>query len=212
MSNGYTINDGDIELGLPENDLASIMSDVLKYQDLLLPFIRVVNNTIVFRAQDLKLLDPTIFFLREIPSFSMNKTDIISILVLGLISLLIGLYLSIGHGGLIVVFVCLISCIVSLLALAVSYFYNRFRFHERHRRALYLKAQLLSFFYMTVLQEQTTVSERSERTTLRLRREAGQMKDVCRFLYDLSDSNTKSKVGECFPDGELIKPLSNKFS
>ena len=74
MSDGYVIENGDIKLTLSDADLEDILEDVKDCRDLLEPQIRLIGNTLVFRDQDIKLIDPVTFLLNHHLSSNLKKS------------------------------------------------------------------------------------------------------------------------------------------
>lgn len=215
MSGGYTIENGEIKLALNEADFAGVLEDVSECRDLLEPHIRVVDNTVIFRDSDIKLIEPELFFIKNFPEWSPSKELIrgwlIGILLLTLFSLGVGVVLTDG----VAVTLMAIAGIVIGGGLAIIHMsLLRNEYHTRHRRALYAKAKLLSFFYMNVLEEMTTSADRMDRTFNRLNREYLDLKERHRDIYSVLTTEQKVRFGQTFPDGDDIeerKAPQNKY-
>ena len=211
MDGRYTIEDGEIKLTLSEADFEGVLEDVSGCRDLLEPQIRIVDNMVVFRDYDIKMIDPTIFFIKDVPEFKPTKQQInnwISIIIIaGVISVVIGLQLTLFAGILIAILGIAVG-----FGIAISQFMSlQLEHNRRHRKALYAKAKLLSFFYMNVLEEMTTGSDRLERKSYRLEKDVAELKGRFRETYQLLNTEQKHAVGNKFPDGDVIetKPVSN---
>lgn len=212
MDDGYVIENGEIKLTLSEADLEDVLEDVKDCRDLLEPHIRLIGNTVIFRDQDIKLIDPVTFFVRTQPIFKMPKKYKIQG---GIITALLMLYLG-ALGNDVSLFVTMVNSlmgvILGLMCYYAMYNYLFIEYQKRHRKALYVKAKLLSFFYMVILQELTTTSERLERSSNRLHNDCIELKSMYRKVFTSLPSDVRGKVPDRFPDGEEIHLEKQNYS
>lgn len=212
MSDGYVIENGDIKLTLSDADLEDILEDVKDCRDLLEPQIRLIGNTLVFRDQDIKLIDPVTFFVKSPPKFKLKKKHQIQGVVLCTFWMAYLVLLSMNHGTFIMLFNSTVGIFMGMIV------YGALRKHlyitelERHRKALYVKAKLLSFFYMVIIQELTTSSERLERSNHRISNDHIELKTMYKRVYLSLPNEMRIEVPNRFPDGEEIHPEKRNYS
>ena len=212
MSDGYVIENGDIKLTLSDADLEDILEDVKDCRDLLEPQIRLIGNTLVFRDQDIKLIDPVTFFVKSPPKFKLKKKHQIQGVVLCAFWMVYLMLLSMNHG----MFIMLINSTVGIFMGMIVYGALRKHLYiielERHRKALYVKAKLLSFFYMVIIQELTTTSERLERSNHRISNDHIELKTMYKRVYLSLPHEIRLDVPNRFPDGEEIHSEKRNYS
>lgn len=212
MSDGYVIENGDIKLTLSDADLEDILEDVKDCRDLLEPQIRLIANTLVFRDQDIKLIDPVTFFVKTPPKFTLKKKHQIQGVILCALWTAYLVLLSMNHG----VPIMLLNSTIGIYIGTVVYGALRSHLYikelERHRKALYVKAKLLSFFYMVIIQELTTSSERLERSNHRISNDHMELKTMYKRVYLSLPHEMRTDVPNRFPDGEEIHPEKRNYS
>lgn len=210
---GYVIEEGKIKINLPEGDFLELLNELDGCVDLLKPFIQLENNTVIFRDQDLKLLIPEEFFKDEIPDFKPTKATvvgaIISLICVTLFSIFMG-YIESPNFGFVTFMLLslLLACSVSM-----RWSLQEQAYRKKHRKILYAKAKLVSFFYVNVIQDITTQNERLERSSFRYVSEIDDLKGMVRGVHSSLPHDVRdSKLGLTFPDGEEILPKSKKYS
>lgn len=208
MSQQIKIVDGYIYVKLEEAAMISVLEDMNGCADLLAPQIVIEDNYVRFRDQDTKMLDPELFFRKEVPKLKLDDQQwkiILTWIVVSLILMLTTYYLSHGHldlGNFWIVVLSFVGFIV-----ACQYFYFESLHCERYRKATYVKARLLTFLYMTSLYDMTTTNERLERTTQRHDKDYKYVKQLFQSLMIEQPGNIRSRyVDARFPDGDLILP------
>ena len=210
MGGSYIIENGEIKLLLSEADFAEVLDDVSQCRDLLEPQIRIIDNTVIFRDHDIKLIDPELFFRKNVPEFKPSKEFVrnwlILIFLLLFFSLGVGLMLENGLGVTLITIAGLaVGVVLSLFHFAIL----RNEYHKRHRDALYARAKLLSFFYMNILEELTVTADRLERSQQRLNKEYVDLKESFRDMYSILTNEQKAKFRSSFPDGDTIEEKKN---
>lgn len=209
MSNGYTTVDGEIILSLPPDDFFEILKEVDGCEDLLLPHIRLSDNKVIFRDQDLKLLIPEEFFKAEIPAYKPSKMTN-NIFIGALVVLLLLCVFLFFNKNLEVAFGAFIwfGAFIGITRSAVTSEGEVIHL-KKHRQALYTKAKLTSFLHMTLMQDVVAQSTRLERSNTRLERDMDSIKALVRDAYRLvSVTNRSLHLPENFPDGEEIASKS----
>ena len=83
---------------------------------------------------------------------------------------------------------------------------------KRDRKALYVKAKLLSYFYMIIIQELTTASERLERSNNRINNDHIELKTMYKRVYLSLPQDIRTVVPNRFPDGEEIHLEKRNYS
>lgn len=210
MDGRYIIEDGEIKLALSEADFESVLEDVSECRDLLEPQIRIVNNTVIFRDHDIKLIEPELFFKKDVTDYKPNKILLrnwfIGVLLTVIISIIVG-----TEWPLTAAIVTMVGGLLVSFGFAYTHYLTlQLNHHRRHRKALYAKAKLLSFFYMNVLEEMTTGGDRLERRAYRLDKDVINLKERFRDVYSLLSPEQKTTIGGKFPDGDLIEDKPEK--
>lgn len=210
MDGKYIIEDGEIKLALSEADFESVLEDVSECRDLLEPQIRIVNNTVIFRDHDIKLIEPELFFKKDVTDYKPNKILLrnwfIGVLLTVIISIIVG-----TEWPLTAAVVTMVGGLLVSFGFAYTHYLTlQLNHHRRHRKALYAKAKLLSFFYMNVLEEMTTGGDRLERRAYRLDKDVINLKERFRDVYSLLSPEQKTTIGGKFPDGDLIEDKPEK--
>lgn len=210
MDGRYIIEDGEIKLALSEADFESVLEDVSECRDLLEPQIRIVNNTVIFRDHDIKLIEPELFFKKDVTDYKPNKILLrnwfIGVLLTVIISIIVG-----TEWPLTAAVVTMVGGLLVSFGFAYTHYLTlQLNHHRRHRKALYAKAKLLSFFYMNVLEEMTTGGDRLERRAYRLDKDVINLKERFRDVYSLLSPEQKTTIGGKFPDGDLIEDKPEK--
>lgn len=206
MDGKYIIEDGEIKLALSEADFESVLEDVSNCRDILEPQIRIVDNMVVFRDHDIKLIEPELFFLKNIPEYKPSNEFIHKwlFLVIVLVGFSMGVGTALGN-GMVVTLMTLAGLVIGVGSSLFHFSIIRNEHHQRHRQALYAKAKLLSFFYMNVLEEMTTSVDRMERSQNRHSREYHELKERHRDVYSALTNDQKTRFGFKFPDGDAIE-------
>ena len=205
MSNRYTTIDGEIILTLPPNDIFEILKELNGDEDLLLPHIKITDNKVIFRDQDLKLLIPEEFFHSQIPKYKPSDKLRRNFIIMLLINFALSLFLFFNKN----LEVALGSFIWFGLFLVMfgwsCYKDAETEYVERQRKVLYTKAKLTTFLQLTLMQDIVSQSGRYERTNNRLEQEITATKELVRFAYNHVPSTVKSlHLPNTFPDGEDI--------
>ena len=212
MSDGYVIENGNIKLTLSDADLEDILEDVKDCRDLLEPQIKLIGNTVVFRDQDIKLIDPVTFFVKHPPKFKLNKKHKVQGVILCALLMMYFTLLSLDHSLAILLFNSTIGIFMGMVVYGALN--NRLYIAElkRHRKALYVKAKLLSYFYMIIMQELTTSSERLERSNNRISNDHVELKTMYKRVYLSLPQDIRTEIPNRFPDGEEIHLEKRNYS
>ncbi len=212
MSDGYVIENGDIKLTLSDADLEDILEDVKDCRDLLEPQIKLIGNTVVFRDQDIKLIDPVTFFVKHPPKFKLNKKRKVQGAILCALLMMYFTLLSLNHSPVILLFNSTMGIFMGMIVYGALHNHLYIVELKRHRKALYVKAKLLSFFYMVIIQELTTSSERLERSNHRINNDHIELKTMYKRVYLSLPHEMRTDVPNRFPDGEEIHPEKRHYS
>ena len=212
MSDGYVIENGNIKLTLSDADLEDILEDVKDCRDLLEPQIKLIGNTVVFRDQDIKLIDPVTFFVKQPPKFKLNKKHKIEGVILCALLMMYFTLLSLDHSLAILLFNSTIGIFMGMVVYGALHNHLYIAELKRHRKALYVKAKLLSYFYMIIMQELTTSSERLERSNNRISNDHVELKTMYKRVYLSLPQNIRTEVPNRFPDGEEIHLEKRNYS
>lgn len=212
MSDGYVIENGDIKLTLSDADLEDILDDVKDCRDLLEPHIRVTGNTVIFRDQDIKLIDPVSFFVKDAPKTKLKKKHKIAGVILCALLMTYFTLLSMEHAPIIMIINSIMGVFFGLLTYGALSSHLHLQETKRQRKALYVKAKLLSFFYMVIIQELTTASERLERSNHRVSNDHIELKSMYRKMASSIPYELRSQVPDRFPDGEEIQLEKRSYS
>lgn len=212
MSDGYVIENGDIKLTLSDADLEDILEDVKDCRDLLEPQIKLIGNTVVFRDQDIKLIDPVTFFVKYPPKFKLNKKHQVQGVILCALLMMYFTLLSLNHGPVIILFNSIMGIFMGLIVYGALHNHLYIKELKRYRKALYVKAKLLSYFYMIIIQELTTSSERLERSNNRINNDHIELKNMYKRVYLSLPHEMRTDVPNRFPDGEEIHPEKRQYS
>ncbi len=206
MKQGIKIENGYIYLALNENELVSVLEDMVDCGDLLSPHIVIEENYARFRDEDVKMMQPELFFIREEPKLRINEQVRNRFIVSNVLvfSSFLGIYywvtggIGIGHWWLV------LASIMVMMNLCY-FFYLKSEHRERHRKAIYLKARLLTYFYMVVNLDVTNCNERLTRTVHRQESEYLSVKHMHQHLLSLQpDSFREDYRGEKYPDGDYV--------
>ena len=213
MSDGYVIeNNGDIKLTLSDANLKDILEDIKNCRDLLEPQIRLEGNVAIFRDQDIKLIDPVTFFVKSPPKFTLKKKHQVQGIILCALMMAYFILLSANNGLTFILINSVIGVFMGMIVVGALFKHQYIAELERHRKALYVKAKLLSYFYMVVLQELTTTSERLERNNHRVHNEHIELKAMYKKVFLSLPIEVRNRVPDRFPDGEEIHPENRNFS
>lgn len=212
MSDGYVIENGDIKLTLSDADLEDILEDVKDCRDLLEPQIRLDGNTVIFRDRDIKLIDPVTFFGKDTPKFKLKKKHRIQGVILCAVMMCYFVLLSVDKGTFFMLFNSTVGIFMGMIVYGAMHTHQNLSENLRQRKALYVKAKLLSYFYMIILQELTTTSERLERSNHRVTNDHIELKSMYKKVYMSLPSDMRNKAPNRFPDGEEIHPERRNFS
>lgn len=212
MSDGYVIENGDIKLTLSDADLEDILEDVKDCRDLLEPQIKLIGNTVVFRDQDIKLIDPVTFFVKHPPKFKLNKKHKVQGVILCALLMMYFTLLSLNHSPVILLFNSTMGIFMGMIVYGALHNHLYIVELKRHRKALYVKAKLLSYFYMIIIQELTTSSERLERSNNRINNDHIELKTMYKRVYLSLPHDIRTEVPNRFPDGEEIHPEKRNYS
>lgn len=206
MKQGIKIENGYIYLALSEKELTSVLEDMVECGDLVSPQIVIDGNCVRFRDEDVKMMEPELFFSREEPRLrlsNLNKNKFFLINFIGVSLFLILFYLiagtlAIGHYW---------SVLIGVLLLVNTcfYLYLESEHRERHRKAIYLKARLLSYFYMIINLDMTNSNERLSRTSERWERDYFKVKQWHQTLLQSQPEAVRAQYeGSRYPDGEPV--------
>lgn len=212
MSDGYVIENGNIKLTLSDADLEDILEDVKDCRDLLEPQIKLIGNTVVFRDQDIKLVDPVTFFVKQPPKFKLKKKHKVQGAVLCALLMMYLTLLSLNFHPAITLFNSAMGIFMGFVVYGALHNHLYIREQNRHRKALYVKAKLLSYFYMVIIQELTTSSERLERSNNRINSDHIELKNMYKRVYLSLPGEMRSEVPNRFPDGEEIHLEKRNYS
>lgn len=212
MSDGYVIENGNIKLTLSDADLEDILEDVKDCRDLLEPQIKLIGNTIVFRDQDIKLVDPVTFFVKQPPKFKLKKKHKVQGAILCALLMMYLTLLSLDSHPAIILFNSTMGIFMGFVVYGALHNHIYIGEQKRHRKALYVKAKLLSYFYMVIIQELTTSSERLERSNNRINSDHIELKSMYKRVYLSLPFELRSEVPNRFPDGEEIHPEKRNYS
>lgn len=206
MKQGIKIENGYIYLALNEKELASVLEDMVECGELVSPQIVIEGNYARFRDEDVKMMEPELFFTKEEPRLKLsntNKKHFFLINFLGVSLFLILFYLiagtiAIGHYWSVLIGVL-------LLTNACFYLYLESEHRERHRKAIYLKARLLSYFYMIINLDVTNSNERLSRTSERWEKDYYKVKQWHQTLLEGQPEAVRARYeGVRYPDGEPV--------
>lgn len=206
MKQGIKIENGYTYLSLNENELASVLEDMVECGDLLAPQVVIEGNYARFRDEDLKMLEPELFFGREEPTLPITEhiRNRFIMFNVGVFGLFLAIYywvagdFSIGHWWIV------LAAVLGLMNLGY-FFYLKSAYSERQRKAMYLKARLLTYFYMVVNLDITNCNERLTRTVHRQESEYLSVKHMHQHLFSLQpDSFREDYRGEKYPDGDYV--------
>lgn len=195
-----------IYLALTEAELRSVLEDMVECGDLLSPQIEIVDNCVRFRDADIKMMQPELFFGKAEPHIKIDmqlwKTVAIFNVVMLFLFMLIYYFsagnLDIGHRW-------LIFCGVMCVANSCVYLYLDGANKERHRKALYAKARLVSYFNATVQMDMTTSNNRLDRSRARLEKEYEIVKQMFQTLLEQQSSEVKARYKDnLYPDGDPV--------
>lgn len=207
MVGGYIIEDGEIKISLDESDFLSLVGEVEDCADILAPHIRISDNFIIFRDRDVKLIIPEELFGDKVPEYKVPTTTKvlwgkIAIAIFTLCALTCYmmdknfqvLYGMLLWGG------AFFGIILS------SYYFHLREMHvTRYRKALYIKAKLITYLMMIFTQDITTTNGRLSRTNDRHVTNIGELKEMVKTMYHvIPEGSRKLHIGESFPDGEPI--------
>ena len=212
MSDGYVIENGNIKLTLSDADLEDILEDVKDCRDLLEPQIKLIGNTVVFRDQDIKLIDPVTFFVKHPPKFKLNKKHQVQGVILCALLMMYFTLLSLDHGPAILLFNSTMGIFTGMVVYGALHNHLYIKELKRDRKALYVKAKLLSYFYMIIIQELTTASERLERSNNRINNDHIELKTMYKRVYLSLPQDIRTVVPNRFPDGEEIHLEKRNYS
>ena len=212
MSDGYVIENGNIKLTLSDADLEDILEDVKDCRDLLEPQIKLIGNTVVFRDQDIKLIDPVTFFVKHPPKFKLNKKHKVQGVILCALLVMYFTLLSLDHSLAILLFNSTIGIFMGMVVYGALHNHLYIAELKRHRKALYVKAKLLSYFYMIIMQELTTSSERLERSNNRISNDHVELKTMYKRVYLSLPQDIRTEIPNRFPDGEEIHLEKRNYS
>lgn len=212
MKQGIKIENGYIYLSLSERELTSVLEDMMDCGDLVSPKIVIEGNYVRFRDEDVKMMEPELFFSKEEPRLklsSVNKKHFFLINFLGVSLFLILFYLiagtlAIGHYW---------SVLIGVLLLTNTcfYLYLESEHRERHRKAIYLKAKLLTYFYMVVNLDMTNSNERLSRTSERWEKDYYKVKQWHQTLIESQPEPVRARYeGVRYPDGEPVATIRDK--
>lgn len=216
MASGYILEDGEIKISLDEVDFLTFMEEAKDCKDLLLPYIRIEDNYIIFRDRDVKMIIPEEVFIDKLPEFVFPET-IKNKSIYSFITVIIGITGLCWYYGVELNNIFSLITWVGLLAAMMFIAYHSYLkkvYVERHRKALYIKAKFFTYLLMIFVQDITTTSTRLTRTSERMVDENEELKNMIRMMYGLIPEGVKVlHIEDHFPDGEPImgRP-KNKFS
>lgn len=216
MAGGYMLEDGEIKIGLDEEDFLTLIEEAKDCKDILKPHIRIEDNFIIFRDKDVKMIIPEEVFLNKIPEYELPtrvKALWVKIMAVGLaanvlISYILDKSLVEFFNGMMITIFILIAGFIG------DYFKSKAEYVERHRKALYIKAKFYTYLLMVFTQDVTTTSNRLTRTGERYKNENEDLKSMIRVMYGLIPEGTRSlHISDTFPDGEpIVTKSKNKYS
>lgn len=212
MVDGYIVENGVIKVTLTDADLEVVLDEIKECRHLLEPEIKLDGNTVIFREQDIKLLDPKVFFKKKIPAFSLDRKQTLLTVVLCALWPLYFALLSIDKPLLLILFNSFIGISMSFIIYGVAFNYLRVNHEKQYRKAVYVKATLITFFYVMIMDEQTIALERVERTANRYNNDLKEIKHMYKHLAKSLPHHMRLDMPDRFPDGEEICPEVKNFS
>lgn len=179
MGSRLRLDEGYHSLVLDESELSRVLEDISGIEDLVAPEIKVTGNVVHFRSEDLKIMNPEMFFKRERISLSLKEyftnptigiTNVVSFIIL----------MSLAHFGmgyfktdLTWMMALIVFVFGNILALVI----HQTNEVERQRRAIYVKASLVTHFYMLVMDDMTNCNGRLSRACNQIEKEQAELHD-----------------------------------
>ena len=172
------ITENEITLVLKKGDLETILEELNDCRDLIDDCIRVDGDKVIYNYHQMKMLDPEKVFMKNIPEYTLDQESIFLMagcFILTIVSIPAALYyFNISNAWAYVGLVLFAFVIFSSYAI-ISFLSGKHEHVERYRKATYLKAKLISFFYLSVFQFNTGIHgclEKEKADTKRLLEEA----------------------------------------
>lgn len=207
----YYVSQGYIELPLTESQLEETLEDIKDVAGLVKPHISIKDGKAIFRDQDVKLLDAELFFQKNLPEFKLDRTLIKQILVMGLAIMLMGSFAWWSSGLMAVIVFCFVTVTVTMVVTLVFYLYYKQQHTEQYRRSLYVKAKLIAYLYMVIMQDLSQENSNINENYQHVKKIYAELKDMYRDLDRNSTKGNNYQTPDVFPDGERID-IARTFS
>lgn len=166
-----------IELG--KNELSQVLEDIAGIEDLLEPEVKIEGNIVHFRSEDLKVMNPELFFKRTGVKVSLREyfkqTSVMQFNILALVCLIALAYITSIHFGTDLTWITAVIVLIAGNGFAMAV--RQSNEIERQRKATYVKATLVMIFYVLVMDDMTNTNSRISRSLDKLEKEHYELHD-----------------------------------